>query len=112
MIYVVGDVGRPGAFYMQNGEPMNVLNALALASGLNHTAAVTKASIVRKTPTGATTIPLDLNRIMKNKQPDLTLLASDVLVVPRSGVKTLLETALPGATAAVTGAVSTALILR
>jgi polysaccharide export outer membrane protein len=112
MIFVVGDVGRPGAFYVQNGEPMSVLNALALASGLNHTAAVSKASIVRKTDDGAVTIPLDLNKIMKNKDPNLMLLASDVLVVPRSGVKVFLETAIPGATTAVTGAVSTALVLR
>ena len=112
MIYVVGDVGHPGAFYMQNGEPMSVLNALALASGLNHTAAVSKASIVRKTDDGARTIPLDLNKIMKNKEPNPILLSSDVLVVPRSGAKVFLETALPGATTAVTGAVSTALVLR
>jgi polysaccharide export outer membrane protein len=112
MIYVVGDVGHPGAYYLQNGEPLSVLNALALASGLNHTAAVSKASIVRQTSAGAQTIPLDLNRIMKNTNPNVILQAADIIVVPRSGVKVLMETAVPGATTAVMSAVSTALILR
>jgi polysaccharide export outer membrane protein len=112
LFYVVGDVIRPGAFYLQNGEPLSVLNALALAQGLNKTAKATRASIVRPTATGAETIPLDLNKIMKNIQPDVVLQASDVLVVPRSGMKVFLETALPSATSAVTGAVSTALIVR
>lgn len=112
LVYVVGDVGHPGAYYEQSGEPMSVLNALALASGLNHTAAGTKASIVRKTTDGAVTIPVNLDRIMKNKEKNLVLEASDILVIPRSGAKVLLETALPSATAAVTGAVTTALVLR
>jgi polysaccharide export outer membrane protein len=112
MFYLVGDVVRPGAFYLQNGAPISVLNALSLSGGLNRTAKVSRASIVRPTATGAETIPLDLNKIMKNVQPDVMLQASDVLVVPRSGVKVFLETALPSATSAVTGAVSTALIVR
>jgi polysaccharide export outer membrane protein len=112
LIYVVGDVGHPGAYYQQSGEPISVLNALALASGLNHTAAGSKASIVRKKGDGATIIPVNLNNVMKNKDKNLVLEASDILVIPRSGAKVLLETALPSATAAVTGAVTTALVLR
>ena len=112
LIYVVGDVGHPGAYYEENGEPVSVLNAVALASGLNHTASASKASIVRKTPDGAITIPLNLTRIMANKEKNIAMEASDILVIPRSGMKVLLETALPGATTAVTSAVTTALVLR
>jgi polysaccharide export outer membrane protein len=112
MIFVVGDVGHPGAFYLQNGEPLSVLNALAFAAGLNHTAAGSKASIVRRTEDGARVIPVNVDHIMKNSEPNVIMAASDILVIPRSGAKVLLETALPGATAAVTGAVSTALVLR
>lgn len=112
MFYVVGDIGHPGAFYMQNGESISVLNALALAGGAAHTAKMGKASIIRPTTTGAETIPLDLNKIMRNEQPNVQLLAADILVVPRSGLKVLLETVVPGATAAVTSAVVTSLAVR
>jgi polysaccharide export outer membrane protein len=112
MFFVVGDVGHPGAFYLQNGEPLTVLDALALASGMNRTANVSKASIVRPTATGAMTIPLNLDKVMSNTAPNPVLQASDVLVVPRSGLKVFLEYALPGATNAVTGAVASALVVR
>ena len=111
-VTVVGDVGHPGTFYLQDGEPMSVLNALALAAGLNHTAKVSKASIIRPTSNGAQTLPVDLNKVMSNTEPNLLLQPGDVLVVPRSGLKVFLETAIPGATGAVTSAVASALIVR
>ena len=111
-ISVVGDVTRSGTFYLQNGEPLSVLSAVALASGLNRTAKTSKASIIRPTASGAETIPVDLEKIMKNTAPNVMLQASDVLVIPRSRLKVFLETALPGATAAVVSATTSALIVR
>jgi polysaccharide export outer membrane protein len=113
MIYVVGDVGHPGAYYLEDGQAVTILRALAFASGVNVTAATTKASIIRPVgENGAVTIPVDLKKIINNQTKDLTLQASDVLVVPRSGLKVFLQYALPGATSAVTSAASTALIIR
>jgi polysaccharide export outer membrane protein len=111
-IYVVGDVGHPGEYYIQNGQKLSVLNAIALAQGVNPTAKATKASIVRKTATGAETIPVNLNRIAKNNGENLTLRAADVLVVPRSGAKQFLNVVLPGVTGAVAGSVAAALVVR
>lgn len=111
-IYVVGDVGHPGEYFIQNGQKLSVLNAIALAQGVNPTANATKASIVRQTATGAETLPVNLNRIAKNNAENLILRPSDVLVVPRSGAKSFLNVALPGITGAVAGSVATALILR
>jgi polysaccharide export outer membrane protein len=112
MIYVVGDVARPGAYYVQNGQPVTVLSALAFASGLNPTASGKKASIIRPTADGALTIPIDLDKVMENKTVNVRLQASDVLVIPRSGVKVFLQYAVPGATSAVAGAAASALVIR
>jgi polysaccharide export outer membrane protein len=111
-IYVVGDVAHPGEYFIQNGQKLSVLNAIALAQGLNPTARASKASIVRKTANGAETIPVNLNRIAKVNGENLVLRPADVLVVPRSGAKAFLSLALPGVTGAVAGSVAAALILH
>jgi polysaccharide export outer membrane protein len=110
--YVVGDVVRPGFFPMPDGAPMTILNALALSGGLNHTAAVSKAIIIRSGATGPVSLPVDLNQVMKNHDPNLVLQASDVLVVPRSGAKAFLDIALPALTGGAVSIGSTALITK
>ncbi len=70
-----------------------------------------KASIVRKTDTGAETIPVNLNNCKVDGE-NLGLRPADVLVVPRSGAKQFLSVVLPGVTGAVAGSVAAALVLR
>jgi polysaccharide biosynthesis/export protein len=108
----VGDVGHPGEYFIQNGQKLSVLNAIALAQGTNPTAKTTKASIVRKTADGAETIPVNLNHIAKDNGENLILRPADVLVVPRSGVKSFVNVALPGISGAVAGSVAAALVLH
>ena len=112
VFYVVGNVGHPGAFSLPIGQPLHVLEAIALADGTQRATADSKASIIRATPTGPTTIPIDIKKIYKNEAPDEALLAADVLVIPRSGAKAILDTALPLATSATINAVLAALIVR
>ncbi len=86
IIYVVGDVGRPSGFLVDNGT-LTVLQALALAGGTNHTAKVGAARIIRKTPTGLTETKVALKKMLEAKAPDVTLQADDILFVPVSGTK-------------------------
>jgi polysaccharide biosynthesis/export protein len=111
-IYVVGDVGHPGEYPIQNGQKLSVLNAIALAQGVNPTAKGSKASIVRKNGTGAQTIPINLNNVTKVDGENLTLRPGDVLVVPRSGAKQFMNVVLPGVTGAVAGSVAAAIVLH
>lgn len=83
IIYVVGDVGRPSGFLVDNGS-LTVLQALALAGGTNHTAKMGAARIIRKGPTGMTETPLHLKKMLEAKSPDVTLQADDILFVPVS----------------------------
>jgi len=86
IIYVVGDVGRPSGFLVDNGT-LTVLQALALAGGTNHTAKMGSARIIRKTPTGMTETKVQLKKMLEAKAPDITLQADDILFVPISGAK-------------------------
>jgi polysaccharide export outer membrane protein len=111
-IYVIGDVMRPGEFPIPSGQQMSVLGAIALASGINPTAAVKRASILRKTDAGQTVIPLDIKRISENHAENQYLLPNDILVIPRDGQKAFWQATLPGLTGAVAGSTIAAAILR
>ncbi len=86
IVYVVGDVGRPSGFLVDNGT-LTVLQALALAGGTNRTAKMGGARIIRKTPSGMTETPVQLKKMLEAKAPDVTLQADDILFVPISAGK-------------------------
>lgn len=88
IIYVVGDVGRPSGFLVDNGT-LTVLQALALAGGTNRTAKMGGARILHKTPTGMTETNVQLKKMLEAKAPDITLQADDILFVPVSGGRVL-----------------------
>ncbi len=113
VVYIVGDVTHSGAFPIQSGQHLRILDVVSLAQGATRTAAVTHASIVRPTPEGgAQSIPVNLNKVMKNQEPNLAMQAGDILVVPRSGVKDFGYLVLPGLTNAVVSASVSAAIIR
>ena len=112
VFYVVGNVGHTGAFPIPLGQPVHVLEAIAVADGTQRATADSKASIIRSTPNGPKTIPIDIKKIYKNESPNLQIEAFDILVIPRSGVKAILDTALPLAASATINAVIASLVLR
>ena len=87
IFYVVGAVGRPGGFVMQNDhQEVTTLKALSLAGGVTSTAKSSRAIILR---TNAVTgekekLPVDLKKVQDLKGPDVALLPNDILVVPDS----------------------------
>jgi len=112
-VYIVGDVKGSGPQTVPLGEQISVLEVLALCGGLNTTAKGDHASIIRGTPDGgAITIPVNLDKIYKNLAPNIRLMASDVIVVPRSGKKVFFELALPTVTNGVVSAATSALVIR
>ncbi len=87
IVYVVGDVLRPGGFVMENGERMTVLQAIAMAQGVNRTAAVNSAKLIRRSTGKPEEIKLELKGILSAKAPDVDLLADDILFIPGSLAK-------------------------
>ncbi len=88
LVYVLGEVVRPGGFPLNHNHPLTVLGLLALAQGLKPAAAVHAARLVAHNAAGRRNeTRLDLARILRGRALDPALAAEDVLVVPQSGTK-------------------------
>ena len=85
LIYVLGNVGRPGGYVMTENETMSLTQAIALAGGWDRMAALSSARILRADggPTRQQ-IPANVKKIMENKAPDLQLQPDDILYIPNS----------------------------
>ena len=103
IVYVVGSVKKPGGFVLKSGQPLSVLQAVALAEGLTNTSAKSRARLIRTdAKTGARSeMPLDLGKILSGKSPDEVLQAADIVFVPDSTAKSAFYR---GAEAAITTA--------
>ncbi len=86
IVYVVGDVNRPGGFPIQDNEHMTVLQAIALGQGIGTDAQKNKAKIIRLAENGQQIeLPIRLNDILAGKAPDPVLQPKDVLFIPKNG---------------------------
>ena len=99
-IYVLGNVKKPGSFPVKDSTETSVFRIMALAEGLLPFSG--KQAYIYRHEGGAggkNEIPIDLDKIMRRKSPDVTLLANDILYVPdRSGRRefiTALERTMP-----------------
>lgn len=81
-IFVVGNVRKPGGFPVREEADTSVLRLVALSEGLLPFSAKL-AYIYRHDPDGAKhEIPVELERILQRKSPDVPLQADDVFYVP------------------------------
>jgi len=90
IIYVVGAVGKPGGFALQDpSSGLTVLQALAEAQGYSSVAKPKESLIIRRSASGQDRekIPINLKAIMEGKLPDQWLEANDILFVPESAAK-------------------------
>jgi polysaccharide export outer membrane protein len=88
LVYVVGAVRKPGGFVLSERSNMTVLEAVAMAEGMEKTAAPGRAKIIRGgTTTARVEIGVNLSKITSGKSADVPLLANDILIVPGSGAK-------------------------
>jgi polysaccharide biosynthesis/export protein len=91
IVYVLGAVGRPGGYVMQEDGQLNVAQALALAYGTAMNAAIGSIRIVHKNPDGTLTeTPVDYKKITSARGDAPMLHAEDIVYVPVSKGKTVL----------------------
>lgn len=105
LVYAVGSVRKPGGFLLNQNESLSTLQVLSLAEGLDKGAAPKKAKIMREVP-GSTTrveIPVDLQKLMAGKSPDVPMRSDDILFVPNSAAKSAGARALEAAIQVGTG---------
>ena len=103
-IYVVGNIKKPGAYPVQNGSDTTVLQMLALSEGLEQFASK-NAFIYRREANGSKNeIPVELDKILQRKSPDVPLVANDIFYIPDNRGKRAGMRALEALIAAATGA--------
>lgn len=98
-VYVLGYVGRPGAFEIDRDSPPSALQAVAFAGGLTSLARAENSFLLRETETGQKVIPVDLTRMAHAKSGAESLRAGDTLVVGSSFVARLSEFVRPSVSA-------------
>lgn len=105
IVYVVGDVKKPGGFVMKSHEQMSVLKAIALAEGFTSTSAKGRTRIIRTDQsTGQKTeVLVDLDKILAGKSPDPPLNAADIVFVPNSAAKSAFYRGSEAALATISG---------
>jgi polysaccharide export outer membrane protein len=89
IVYVLGDVNRPGGYAMtsNNESQMSLLEALANAGGAAKTAKLGQARLLRKSDHTETKI--SIGDIQKGKKADFAMAPGDILYVPFSYSKNL-----------------------
>jgi polysaccharide biosynthesis/export protein len=89
LVYVVGDVIRPGGFPVDPVHTTTVAQVLSLAWGPTQNAALSKAVLIREQPGGRTLTTIDLKRLLRGLDPDMPIHDRDILFVPNSMAKNL-----------------------
>ncbi len=94
-VFVVGNVKKPGAYAVQDVSDTTVLKMLALAEGLMPFAARQAFIYRREGGTAAKNeIPIELQKIIDRRSPDVPLEANDILYVPDNKGRRMTITAL------------------
>ena len=94
IVYVLGEVTRPGGFVIGRQDSISVLQALSLAEGLQSSASITKATLIRKDGSSTQQIPVNVKKILKAEVPDVAVQAGDILYIQGSLTRGLGRSAL------------------
>lgn len=86
IVYVLGDVGKPGGFVLDDRAPITVLQGLALAQGMNRTANQ-RGSLIHQTAQGPQQQALDFKKILADQTSDPVLRDRDIIYVPLNAAK-------------------------
>ena len=97
LVYVVGDVIRPGGFAVDPVQGLTVVQALSLAWGPSQNAAAGRAVLIREQKGGRTMIALNLKRMLHGQDPDQPVEDRDILYVPDSVARNLVNRTLESA---------------
>ena len=88
LVYVVGEVGRPGAFPLARRPNLTVLQAIALGEGFGANAARGRTVVIRTGPDGERNeLPVDVGDVIAGRAADVVLQPQDVVFVPSSKVR-------------------------
>lgn len=91
IVYVLGEVGKPGGYVLGSVGGVTVLRVVAAAGGPTRNASVGGTKMLRRTPNGLKEVPVPLKNILRAKAPDMPLEPDDIIFVPNSRMKEALN---------------------
>lgn len=106
IVYVLGEVTRPGGYVLNSTGGVTVLQVMAVAGGPTHVASAGKTRLLRRTENGFQEQNIDVKKLLRGKAHDVAVLDEDILFVPSSIIKTALNAS------ALVGVAATAAVYR
>jgi polysaccharide export outer membrane protein len=103
MVYVEGNVKHAGGFPLSGKTGISVIQAIALAEGLDPRAAPEKVHIMRRVGEEQKLIPVNVKKVLAGKAEDLALKPNDILFVPNSTQKVITTRTVEAAIGIVSG---------
>jgi polysaccharide biosynthesis/export protein len=100
LVYVIGQVNRPGAVELDTQDAVSVMQVLAAAGGLTSLAAPGHAEIMHVDDAGKYSLvaSVNLKQVITGKREDRMLSPGDIMVVPESKLKSYTQNAAMSAT--------------
>jgi len=91
VVYVLGEVTRPGGYVLNSTGGITVLQVVAVAGGPTHLASAGKTRLLRRTENGFQEQQIDVKKLLHGKAHDVSLRNEDILFIPSSAIKTVLN---------------------
>jgi polysaccharide biosynthesis/export protein len=102
VIYLVGELARPGGYQVEHNNRLTLLEAVALAGGLTRTAKGGQSRLIRRSPMGREELTVNLEKVLYGGGPDMLLTDGDILFVPTSVRKVYTQQVLAAAISSAT----------
>lgn len=86
VVYVTGEVGKPGMLPFIKEQGWTALKAVAAVGGFTQFAARGRATLIREEGGRRVIIPIDFSNLMRNPEAgkDIPMKSGDILIVPQS----------------------------
>jgi polysaccharide export outer membrane protein len=91
IVYVLGEVTRPGGYVLNSTGGITVLQVVAVAGGPTHVASAGKTRLLHRTENGFQEQQIDLKKLLRGKAHDVSVRNEDILFIPSSVIKTALN---------------------
>jgi polysaccharide export outer membrane protein len=91
IVYVLGEVNRPGGYVLNATGGVTVLQVVAVAGGTTHVASAGKTRLLRKTENGFQEQRIDLKKLLRGQIRDVPVRDEDILFIPNSAIKSALN---------------------
>jgi polysaccharide export outer membrane protein len=106
IVYVMGEVKKPGGFALNDRTSISIIEALARAEGFEPTAQAKDATVIRPVPgSNRLEIAVNLPDVLRGKARDIMLQPDDILYIPKNYAKGALRQTLNAVVQTATGVI-------